>query len=204
MEFVSEIRRSEDSNEAVVVCGSESYRITIYDLERLDIEVGTEVKDEMLEAVNGYVIRLKCIKKAFDYLSYGDLSEKQLRDKLKKKFSPDLAEDVAALFVERGYVDDARLAARYAETFYEFKNMGIGRIRVELQRRGISKDFIDDALAKYECEDQFERIEAFVRKKYDLSRLTDIKYRQKVYAGTIRAGFSSSEVGEFLRNFESE
>ncbi len=204
MDFVSAIHRSDDSNEAVVVCGGESYRITVYDLEQLNVEVGSEVTDELLEAVNGYVLRLECIKKAFDFLSYGDLSEKQLRDKLKRKFSLELSEEVAALFVERGYVDDARLAERYAETFYEFKNMGIDRIRVELYRRGISKENIEDALAKYECEDQVERIGSFVRKKYDISRLNDIKYRQKVYAGTVRAGFSGSDVGEFLRNFESE
>ena len=204
MDFVSEILRRDDSNEAVVIFGGESYRITLYDLERLGIEEGSEVTEEMIDAINGYVLRLDCIKKAFDFLSYGDLSEKQLREKLSRKFSRELAEEVASLFVERGYVDDARLAARYAETFYEFKNMGIERIRAELFRRGISKENIEDALVKYEYEDQSERIEQFIRKKYDVSKLDDIKYRRKVYSGTVRAGFNGADVGEFLRNFESE
>lgn len=204
MDFVSEILRRDDSNEAVVIFGGESYRITLYDLEHLGIEEGSEVTEEMIDAINGYVLRLDCIKKAFDFLSYGDLSEKQLREKLSRKFSRELAEEVASLFVERGYVDDARLAARYAETFYEFKNMGIERIRAELFRRGISKENIEDALVKYEYEDQSERIEQFIRKKYDVSKLNDIKYRRKVYSGTVRAGFNGTDVGEFLRNFESE
>jgi regulatory protein len=148
--------------------------------------------------------RLSCIKKAFDFLSYGDLSERQLRDKLSKKFDKTLSADVAALFVERGYVDDARLAERYAETFYEFKNMGLSRIRKELYRRGISREHIEDALQKYELEDQSERIKEFIEKKYDVTRMNDIKYRQKVYSGAIRAGFSGSDVGDVIRNFESE
>ena len=45
--------------------------------------------------------------------------------------------------VERGYINDSRLAERYTETFYEFKNMGLNKIRNELYRRGISKEDID-------------------------------------------------------------
>jgi SOS response regulatory protein OraA/RecX len=113
-------------------------------------------------------------------------------------------ESVASLLVERGYVNDARLAERYAETFYVFKNMGLKKIRNELYRRGISSDDIENALSKYETEDQSDRIEEFVRKKYDISRLDDANYRRKVYAGAMRAGFSSGDVCDFLRNFESE
>jgi regulatory protein len=137
-------------------------------------------------------------------LSYGDLSEKQLRDKLCRKFPKELSADVASLFVERGYVNDNLLAKRYAETFYEFKNMGITRIRNELYKRGICKEDIDDAVSKYVDLDQSERIEAFITKKYDISRINDIKYKQKVYAGAVRAGFSGSDIVDFFSRIESE
>ncbi len=204
MYTIKSVLRDDNSNEAVVILNSDSYRITVHDLEVLGFEEGSEISDEEVDALLEAVERLSCIKKAFDHLSYGDLSEKQLRDKLARKFSKELSSDVAQLFVERGYVDDAKLAERYAETFYEFKNMGLQRIRNELYRRGISRENIENAVAKYECESQTERIEEFIRKKYDISKLNDIKYRQKVYAGALRAGFSGSDVGDVLRNFESE
>ena len=201
---VTRIFKNENSNEATVVCDGESYHITAYDLEALCLVEGAEIDDETIESLTNAVERLACIKKAFDYLSYGDLSEKQLRDKLSRKFSKELSTDVAALMVERGYVNDNLLAKRYAETFYEFKNMGLTRIKNELYKRGISKDDIDDAISKYVDLDQSERIEAFVTKKYDMSRINDIKYKQKVYAGAIRAGFSSSDIVDFISKFESE
>lgn len=201
---VTRILKNENSNEATVICDGESYHITAYDLEALCLVEGAEIDDETIEGLTNAVERLACIKKAFDYLSYGDLSEKQLRDKLSRKFSKELSTDVAALMVERGYVNDNLLAKRYAETFYEFKNMGLTRIKNELYKRGISKDDIDDAISKYVDLDQSERIEAFVTKKYDMSRINDIKYKQKVYAGAIRAGFSSSDIVDFISKFESE
>lgn len=201
---VQHIYRDSNSNEAVVVCENESYRITVRDLEVIGLEEGDEISEDEIRELEEAVMRLACIKKAFDFLSYGDLSEKQLRDKLCRKFPKELAADVAALFVERGYVNDARLAERYAETFYCFKNMGLGKIRNELYRRGISRENIENALSKYECEDQNERIKEFINKKYDVDRLNDSKYRQKVYAGALRAGFNGSDVADVLRKFESE
>jgi len=204
MYTIKSVLRDDNSNEAVVILNGDSYRITVHDLEALDFEEGSKISDEEFDALIEAVERLSCIKKAFDHLSYGDLSEKQLRDKLSRKFPKELSSEVAQLFVERGYVDDAKLAERYAETFYEFKNMGLQRIRNELYRRGISRENIENAVAKYEYESQTERVEEFIRKKYDISKLDDIKYRQKVYTGALRAGFSGSDVGDVLRNFESE
>ena len=204
MYIVNEILRDDNSNEVLVVCGNQRFKITAFDFEQLNIQEGDCISQTEFDILVNAVERLSCIKKAFDFLSYGDLSEKQLRDKLCRKFSKELSADVANLFVERGYVDDLRLAKRYAETFYVFKNMGLNRIKNELFRRGISKENIEDALSEYENEDQYDRIEQFIRKKYDISKMNDIKYRQKVYAGSLRAGFNGSDVGEVIRNFESE
>lgn len=204
MYVIDRILRDDNSNEAVVICAGESYRITVHDLNTLNIEEGDAAGDEEISLLNEAVERLGCIKKAFDFLSYGDLSEKQLRDKLCRKYNKELAAEVASLFVERGYVNDASLAERYAETFYEFKNMGLTRIRNELYKRGISREDIENALEKYENENQSDRIKEFIEKKYDISRMNDAKYRQKVYAGALRAGFSGSDVGDIIRNFESE
>lgn len=202
--LIQKVYRDVNSNEAVIVCSGESYRITVHDLETLCIEEGTEIDESVISELEQATERLACIKKAFEYLSYGDLSEKQLRDKLCRKFPKELAADVASLFVERGYVNDARLAKRYAETFYCFKNMGLSKIRNELYRRGISREDIENALEEYENEDQTERIIEFINKKYDVSKLDDIKYRRKVYAGALRAGFNGSDIADVLRNFESE
>ncbi len=204
MYVVNRVIHNDGSNEAIVICGGESYRITVSALEAIGIEEGDTIDSDTIAELEDAVENLACIKKAFDFLSYGDLSEKQLRDKLSRKFSKELSADVAALFVERGYVNDARLAERYAETFYEFKNMGLGKIKSELHRRGIAREHIENAIAKYEYEDQSERIAEFIEKKYDLSKFDDVKYRRKVYAGAIRAGFSCSDIGDYLRNFESE
>ena len=83
-------------------------------------------------------------------------------------------------------------------------SFGIAKVQLNFDSANISKENIEDALSEYENEDQYDRIEQFIRKKYDISKMNDIKYRQKVYAGSLRAGFNGSDVGEVIRNFESE
>jgi hypothetical protein len=168
------LRRDENSNEVLVICCGEKYRITVHDLEILGLEDGDCIDEHGIEMLVEAGERLSCIKKAFDFLSYGDLSEKQLRDKLSKKFAKTLAQDVAALFVERGYVNDLDLARRYAETFYEFKNMGLSRIRNELFRRGISKENIEDAWLVeklwFEAEKEKGEISKSAEQEFDIIR----------------------------------
>lgn len=204
MYIIKSILRDENSNEAVVICNGERYRITTHDLAALNIKESDTVCDEDMILLTEAAERLACIKKAFEHLSYGDLSERQLCDRLCRKFPKELSSDVAALFVERGYVNDSRLAERYAETFYEFKNMGLSKIRNELYRRGISKEDIEIALEKYENENQYERVEEFIRNKYDVTKMNDPNYRRKVYSGAVRAGFSGYDISDVIRNFESE
>ena len=201
---IDSVIRNPDSNEVTVVCENERFHITGYDCEKLGISENGLIDEDVYSALTEARERLACIKKAFDFLSYGDLTKRQLRDKLARKFPRGLCDDVADLFEERGYINDARLAERYAETFYEFKNMGLGKIREQLYRRGISREDIDNALSKYENEDQYDRIREYIAKKYDTSMLTDDKYRRKVYSGLMRAGFSSGDIADVLRNFESE
>ena len=191
-------------NEYTVVCNGDRFLITRYDYEQLQVNEGDLIDDDAFEALCFASKRLTCIKKAFEYLSYGDLSQKQLYDKLIKKFPKELSQGVAELMTERGYVDDSRLAKRYAETFYEFKLMGLNRIRSELFRRGISKENIDLALEPYECEDQVPRVLEYLHKKYDVSKLNDYVYRRKVYGGLVRAGFGSEDISDALNSAESE
>ena len=66
---IESIRRNDDSKEAVVICNGEYFRITVHDLDMLDVEEQCEIDEETFELLNQAVVRLSCIKKAFDFLS---------------------------------------------------------------------------------------------------------------------------------------
>ena len=58
MHKIDSVRRNDDSNEAVVICDGEYFRITVHDLETMDIEdgdlVGKGTHEELLESCDVY------------------------------------------------------------------------------------------------------------------------------------------------------
>ena len=60
----------------------------------------------------------------------------------KKEFRPKIVEDVLKRCADMGYLDDARLALRFAELRGPSRGWGPARIRAELSKRGV-----DEAIA---------------------------------------------------------
>ena len=74
------------------------------------------------------------------------------------------------------------------------------KLRDELYRRGVPRDYWDDALAQ--VEDSTEAIDAFLQKK--LAGWTgDRKQLQKVTAALARRGFSWSDIRDALARYET-
>ena len=84
-------------------------------------------------------------KWALEYLKRPH-SEKELRNKLTQKgCSQEDIEAVVALCLDYGFVDDGEYAAMIAR-HYAAMGYGPGRVRTELNRRGVPKELWDDAL----------------------------------------------------------
>ena len=96
-------------------------------------------------------------------------------------------------------LDDERYAGMVVR-HYVGKGYGSGRIRQELQRRGIPRELWEEALEQ--LGEQEDKIESFLR-----SRLRDPEDRsqvQKVSAALIRRGFSWEEIRAALARFRAD
>lgn len=85
-------------------------------------------------------------KKAMDLLARREHSVAELRAKLiARDFSPDAVDRAITLLTEEGLVSDERFAEAFVTSRVR-KGQGPLRIRVELERRGVSSDFITTCL----------------------------------------------------------
>ena len=99
---------------------------------------------------------------------------------------------------DRGFLDDEEYAGAVAR-HYAAKGYGAGRVRSELQRRGIDRELAADTLS--DLPDNAGKIDAFLARK-----LTDVNDREavrKVSAALFRRGFSWEEIRAALRRFDS-
>ena len=135
---------------------------------------------------------------ALKLLDRKDYTEKELENKLIKKFGDESREEIETVLSylkEKGFLDDRR----YCENYVYFRlKRGYGKRRVEyeLKNKGLDEGIIKDALE--ETDEQIEDV--------FLKRLKQLKgkkrKRAKLYEFMIRRGFESDRIIELLNRYE--
>ena len=140
-------------------------------------------------------------KWALEYLKR-PRSEKQLRDKLREKgCSEDDIEAVCEKCTDYGFLNDADYAGMVVR-YYAGRGYGPGRIRTELNRRGVPKDLWDEALEELpEGTDTIDRLLATRLRGRDAS---DRKERDKAANALFRKGYSWDEIRGALSRYGAD
>lgn len=126
-------------------------------------------------------------------LATRQLSVREAREKLRKEGLDALAvDDVIDRLVRAGALDDARLAEQLVHAALTRKNQGRRAIAQALQKRGIARDVIDEAIADLP-DDDAERALDFARgKAASLARLDDDTALRRLVGQLARRGFGGS------------
>lgn len=118
-------------------------------------------------------------------------SEGELRDYFRrKKYEPELIEQMIAKLKRGGYVDDQEFARRWVENRRLLKATSARRLQLELQQKRVSSDIIQMVLAEDET-DERQVLRGLVEKKRKQSRYQD---DQKLIAYLARQGFSYDDI----------
>ena len=114
-------------------------------------------------------------------------------------------EEVTERLKEAGYIDDRRLAGRWAEQLVE-SGKGYGpRLRQELERRGFPRELVQETVAVVsEGHDEGETLKAVLERRYpDLDRrLGDDREKRRIIGYLQRRGFSFAAILQALRESE--
>ena len=113
-----------------------------------------------------------------------DVDAKRLEkraERTKNRVRYDFKDLIIERLVERGYVDDAKFARYYVENRFVKKGASRKRLKMELMKKGISQEIINEVLSGRNDEEEILKIIAKKRMKY-----TD----EKLVAYLCRQGFS--------------
>ncbi len=94
----------------------------------------------------------------------------------------------------RGYLDDRRFAEWYVENRFVKKGVSRKRLRMELMKKGVATEIIDEVLDGRDDEEELRKMIARKRSKYDDS--------QKLIAYLCRQGFSYDLVRRLVEENE--
>ena len=183
--------------------GGDLLRVTEQELLVFGLRPGLELPEQLLAQVEQSAKRSEMKARGARLTGSRMLSKKQVMEHLTRKGGDrELAEDTAQWLEELGAVDESAYAAAIAR-HYAAMGYGPGRVRQELQRRGIPQELWDDALQ--ELPEQDDQIDTLLRRRLrsdtpdrdELRRASDYLYRRGFGRDEIRAA-----IARYQDNFE--
>lgn len=149
------------------------------------LRVGCELDEKRLEQIERTVTLVRAKSRAYDLISYTDMSAKTLFDKLKQRgFDDEIASASVDALVSEGYIDDERYAGRLANYLVSTKLFGKRRILAELSRKGVDRETAENAVESLDV-DYYENIRKLISKE----TITDLKSRARVANKLVRYGY---------------
>lgn len=200
---ITRIENSKHVQERVLVFLEEGdpLRITGHELLQFGLYPGMDLSPQLVVQLQAAGQRSESRVKAARLASGRMLSRKELTDKLSRKgIDPDTAEETADWLESLGAVDDAAYAGVIAR-HYAASGYGPGRVRQELQKRGVSRELWDDALSQ--LPDSADAIDRFLQKKLS-GRTPDRALLKKLSDALLRRGFSWSDIRPALNRLGEE
>ena len=141
-------------------------------------------------------------------LKFRQRSEYEIRQRLAQgAYEPSVSEEAIRYFKDNGYLDDRLFAKQWIDARLD-KPLGLRAIRVELQRKGVSPEIIDELLTQKKqtideraiVEKVAEKYFAAVKEKKELSP----RLKPRFYGYLLRRGFSPEVISEVVQKFFKE
>ena len=146
---------------------------------------------ELMEMAVKYIsIRLRSIKEVKDYL-------------LKKGGSNNEVEDAVQRLIELGYLDDDRFTKAFIKDKLKFTTIGDYKIKMQLNKLGVSTSIIEDNMNKIDEHIIEEKIKKIIEK----DKKTNKKYsgqilKNKIYNHLLNQGYSQEKVITIINTYD--
>lgn len=185
-------------------------RVTESEVVSFALYTGMEIPDTLYDQLTEAARRSTIRTKALDYISARPMSRRELEDKLTARrpkgrdgrerpplATSEEAGEVADWLEELGYLNDAEYAKTVAR-HYSAKGYGDRRLRDEFFRRGVPRQYWEEALS--EAQEPEEGIDAFLQKRFR-GGAPDQRELKRASDALARRGYRWEEIREGLNRY---
>jgi len=141
---------------------------------------------------------------AIKYISVRIRSIKEIKDYLKKKYYEEsLIEIVISKLIKLGYLDDDKFAKSFIKDKLNFTSMGDYKIKMELERLGVSSEIIEENMSVIDENILEEKMKKQISKMIRTNKkYTEQVLKNKIYTHLVSAGFTKEKVIRILNTYD--
>ena len=144
----------------------------------------------------------RALERALKSIGVRERTEAEVEAFLERRgFDGDVIADVVRALREEGLVDDAGYARRFADDRRLLDRWGNERIARDLERRGIERELVDQALAGHGRDDELEVAVELLDRRFPLPFDGD-RERDKAWRMLVRRGYEPELAYSAVRRHE--
>ena len=165
------------------------------------IKEGAEFEEAEIKEMDETASRKIAKDRALEFLRYHSRSVNELKKKLRGlRVKNDVIDEVIDDLKRVGLINDEEYALRFARNYIARKPAGELLLRIELKKKGIENEIIDETVEKIYSEfDKRELIQKLITKKRFNVRSDDRKEKKRIYDYLLRRGFDWGSIGEVMK-----
>lgn len=180
--------------------GSRKYFVNCSVVSGYGLEKGQEISSaELCEIKSADVLR-KAKKRALYLLGERLMCRGELLNKLTRTYGAEVAEEAVEYVCGLGYINDEEYAMKYADYLIKRKRWGIRRARMEMIRRGLDREIVENTLNCIPSEEVDNELFAIIEKKYS-QKLDDYDDRRRTVAALARRGYDFGEIKRCIERY---
>jgi regulatory protein len=167
------------------------------------LRVGQELSAHQIEALTGADHFHRCLNAAAHYLGYRPRSESEIRERLHRRgFNGNSVEAVMVKLKEQGLVDDMAFAQFWKDNRESFSPRSRWLTKLELKRKGVAEDIIDQVVEAVEDDDSAYRAALSKARSLPLSDYQSFRRRLGDYLN--RRGFGYGVINQTVERIWQE
>ena len=178
--------------------GKFAFALSAEALVKADLKIDQETTEKDVEILRYKDSRDKLYNKALKFLSYRPRSEREVRDYLEKKGGDTkIVEEITGKLKKQNLVDDHAFTTWWIEQRSRFRPKGKYLLWLELLKKGIKKEIIEDSLFSEKEELDLAK-KAAGKKVKSYKNLEPLEFRRKMTAFLARRGFNWGVIKKVL------
>ena len=166
---------------------------------RYSLKVGKEISEDGIPELS----RAALVRRARERLLYSlDRrlhSERELREKLRRDYPPDIIDDAIKELDGLGLIDDSQFARAFCEHRINSQKKGPYAIRQELILKGVDREIINAVIDEVFCNEDNEYAAALAVAERYREDLDTPRGRQRAFSALVRKGFGYNVIKRVLR-----
>ncbi len=167
----------------VFLNGKYEFSLDLTQVVEFKLKVGLEISPEKLAEYKSASEFGKLYQRALEWVLTRPRSEKEVYDYLykkiyEKKLDKDFAGEITRRLKSKNYINDKNFAEWYVENRFVKKGISRKRLKMELMKKGVSQEIIDEVLGGRNEEEELRKMIARKRSKYDDEKLVAYLCRQ--------------------------